>query len=210
MGNSLVVEREVHLQRATLLTLLTLGWNLIEGVVALAAAHASGSVALLGFGADSFVESSSAAVMLWRLAAERRMKDAHSLASLDRRAQKLIAASLVLLALFVAWQSATALILRERPEISYVGMALATLSLLVMVNLARAKRRTAVQLGSRAMEADAFQTTACWWLSLITLCGVGLNAAFGLWWADPVAALGMTLLLVREARAAWRGDECCT
>lgn len=102
----------------------------------------------------------------------------------------------------------TTLLAGERPDASPVGVAVAGLSLGVMWWLARAKRRTAIALGSRAMEADAFQTTACWWLSLAVLIGVGLNTAFGLWWADPVAALAIPVFLVRVAREAWAGDDC--
>jgi divalent metal cation (Fe/Co/Zn/Cd) transporter len=89
-----------------------------------------------------------------------------------------------------------------------VGIALTTVSMFVMLWLGRAKRRAAAALGSRALEADAFQTTACWWLSIITLAGIGLNAALGWWWADPVAALAMTPLIAYEGREAWRGEEC--
>ncbi|MCY0998398.1 cation transporter [Myxococcus sp. MISCRS1] len=198
------------LKRAKALTLVTVGWNLIEGTIAVAAALAAGSVALLGFGVDSFVESTSAAIMLWRLSAERRARRTPGeLEQLDRRAHRLIGLSLFALAAFVAWEASTSLLNSERPKTSLVGLILATVSLAVMMWLARAKKRTAVALGSRAMEADAFQTTACWWLSLITLGGIGLNAAFGWWWADPVAALGMTLFLVKEGREAWRGEDTC-
>lgn len=109
----------------------------------------------------------------------------------------------------VAFDAASSLVASERPRASLVGVALTSLSLGVMWALARAKRRTAIALGSRSMEADAFQTTACWWLSLIVLAGIALNAALGWWWADSVAALGMTVLLVREGREAWSGDDCC-
>jgi len=102
----------------------------------------------------------------------------------------------------------TTLLAGERPSPSPVGVALAAVSLGVMWWLARAKRRTAISLGSRAMEADAFQTTACWWLSLAVLIGVGLNTGFGFWWADPVAALVIPVALVREVREAWAGDNC--
>jgi divalent metal cation (Fe/Co/Zn/Cd) transporter len=88
-------------------------------------------------------------------------------------------------------------------------MVLTTVSLVVMWWLARAKRSAAARLESRALAADAFQTTACWWLSLVTLTGIGLNAALGWWWADPVAAVAVSLLIAREAREAWRGEECC-
>ncbi len=127
---------------------------------------------------------------------------------LDRRAHQLVGASLFLLAGYVGWDASWALLRREEPEPTLVGLLLTAVSIGVMLWLGRAKRRLAARLGSRALEADAFQTTACWWLSIITLCGIGLNAAFGWWWADPVAALGMTVFLVREGREAWRGDPC--
>lgn len=201
--------REAALRRARSLALLTIGWNIVEGVVAVIAAIAAGSIALLGFGVDSFVESTSAAVLLWRLLAERQAKSAAAIERLDRRAHKLIAASLFLLAAYILWDAGSALAHQERPRPTIVGIALTAVSLGVMVWLARAKRRTAKMLASRAMEADAFQTTACWWLSLIALGGIGLNALFGWWWADPAAALGMTWFLVKEGREAWRAEACC-
>jgi divalent metal cation (Fe/Co/Zn/Cd) transporter len=200
--------RATLLRRALFLEILTVGWNLIEGSVAVAAALAVGSVALLGFGIDSFVESFSGGILLWRLRAERLDMSAAEVERLDHRARRLVAVSLFLLAAWVAFDAARALWEGERPEVSVVGMVLATVSIFLMLWLARAKRRTAAVLGSRALEADAFQTTACWWLSIITLGGIGLNAAFGWWWADPVAALAMVPLILHEGREAWRGDEC--
>lgn len=196
------------LRRALFLEILTIGWNLIEGGIAVAAALAAGSVALLGFGIDSFVESFSGGILLWRLRAERRDMSAREIERLDHRARRWVAASLFLLAAWVAFDAARSLWERERPEASVVGMVLTTVSIFLMLWLGRAKRRAAAALGSRALEADAFQTTACWWLSIITLSGIGLNAAFGWWWADPVAALGMVPLIVHEGREAWRGEEC--
>ena len=196
------------LRRALGLEYLTVGWNIVEGIVAVAAALAAGSVALLGFGIDSFVESASGAVLIWRLLAERRTADPGAVERLDRRAHRLVGFTLFLLAAYVAVEASLSLWNRERPEPSPMGIALTSLSMAVMVWLARAKRRAAARLGSRALEADAFQTTACFWLSVITLAGIGLNAALGWWWADPVAALGMTVFLVREGSEAWRGEEC--
>jgi divalent metal cation (Fe/Co/Zn/Cd) transporter len=204
-----VPTRTESIRRGLRLEYLTVAWNVVEGVVAVAAAVAAGSVALLGFGVDSFIESLSGAVLIWRLTAEARGADATDVAALDRKAHKLVAGSLVILAVYVAVDAAHALWTAERPSPSPVGIALTAVSLGVMVWLARAKRRAARALGSRAMEADAFQTTACWWLSLVTLVGIGLNAVFGWWWADPVAALGMTVFLVREAGEAWRGEDGC-
>ena len=97
---------------------------------------------------------------------------------------------------------------RERPETSYVGLALVTVSIAVMWWLAKAKADVARELGSRALEADSFQTLACWWLSVVALLGLSLNAAFGWWWADPVSALGIAVFVFREGREAWRGDSC--
>ncbi len=194
--------------RALRLEYLSLGWNLVEGVVAVAAALAAGSVALFGFGLDSFVESASALVLVWRLHAEMRERDPEAIERLDRRAHRLVGVSLFLLAAWVALDAAWTLWRGERPETSVVGIAVTSVSIALMVWLARAKRRAAAALESRALEADSFQTTACWWLSIVTLAGIGLNAAFGWWWADPVAALVMTVFIVREAREAWRGEDC--
>ncbi|MGH2683419.1 MAG: cation diffusion facilitator family transporter [Actinomycetota bacterium] len=186
---------------------LTVGWNLVEGVVAVLAALVAGSVALLGFGIDSFVESASGSVLVWRLLAERGATGQERIERVEQRAQRLVAVSLVGLVVFVTVDASRTLWLREHPDPSAVGIVLTAVSLGVMWWLARAKRRTAIALGSRAMEADAFQTTACWGLSLVVLVGVGLNAVLGWWWADPVAALGITYFLVREALEAWRGEE---
>ena len=201
-------DRATLLVRGLRLEYLTVGWNVVEGLVAIIAAVAAGSVALLGFGIDSFVESGSGLIIIWRLLAEQRGADHERTENLERRAQRLIAASLVGLAAYIVYDAVTTLLGGERPGASPPGVALAALSLGVMWWLARAKRRTAIALGSRAMEADAFQTKACWWLSLAVLIGVGLNTISGLWWADPVAALVIPVFLLREAREAWAGDDC--
>lgn len=174
----------------------------------MAAAVAAGSVALLGFGIDSFIETASGFILIWRLRAERRARDHEEIEQLDHRAHKLVALSLFLLAAYIAFNAGKALLTRERPEPTLAGIAITALSLGLMWWLARAKRRTAAALRSRALAADSFQTTACWWMSLITLVGIALNAVFGWWWADPVAALGLTYFLVSEGREAWRGKDC--
>ena len=202
------MNRQALVRRALNLEYLTVGWNLVEGIIAVLAALAAGSVALLGFGVDSFVESASGGILIWRLRAEQGGVSPHQLESLDLRAHRLVAAALFLLAAYVAVDAALALWNRDQPEPSRVGMALTLVSICVMLWLAGAKRQAAAGLGSRALQADAFQTTACFWLSVIALAGIGLNAAFGWWWADPVAALGMTPLLVKEGTEAWRGEDC--
>ena len=203
-----IVTRPQLLARGLRLAYLTVGWNIVEGFVAVGAALAAGSVALLGFGIDSFVETASGLIIVWRLMAERQAVDHERIETVERRAQRLVAASLVGLAAYITVDAVTTIVGGEHPQPSPVGVGIAALSLGVMWWLARAKRRTAIALGSRAMQADAFQTTACWWLSLAVLAGVGLNTLFGLWWADPVAALIIPVSLLREAREAWAGEDC--
>lgn len=201
--------RGVSIARALRLEYLTVAWSLIEAAVGVAAALASGSVALMGFGLDSLVETASGGVLIWRLIAELRGADAEAIERLDRTAHRLVGASLFALAAYVAADAAWTLWMRERPQPSLVGIALTSIALGAMWWLARAKRRAAVALGSRALEADAFQATACFWLSLITLTSVALSALFGWWWADPVGALAMTVFIVKEGREAWRGEDHC-
>ncbi len=199
--------RRAQLARGVRLEVLTVGWNVVEAVIGIAAALAAGSMALLGFGADSVVESLSGAVLLWRLAAEQRGADREAVEHLEARASRLVGASLLALAAFVVVGGATRLLGGERPDPSPVGMALAAASLAVMWWLARAKGRLAADLGSRSLKADAFQTTACFWLSLIVLVGVGLNALAGWWWADPIAAMAISVVIAREGLEAWHGEE---
>jgi len=204
-------DRTVLLKKACHLEYFTVGWNVAEGVIAVTAALAAGSVALLGFGLDSFVESTSGLILLWRLSKERRSTEssAEDIERLDRRAQRLVGATLFLLATYIAGDSALALWNGERPEVSIVGMGLVSVSIAIMWWLAQAKAEAARELNSKALQADSVQTLACWWLSIVTLVGLGLNAAFGWWWADPVAALGVAVFIVREGREAWRGESCC-
>lgn len=200
--------RRELLGHALRLEYLTVGWNVVEGIVAIAAGLAAGSVALLGFGVDSFVESASGLVLIWRLRAEAAGVDHEAIESLERRAQRLVGLSLFLLAGFVVVKAGWSLWQQERPEASALGIGVTAISIGVMWSLAGAKRRAAHALGSRALQADSFQTTACWWLSIIVLVGIGLNALLGWWWADPVAAIGMCYFLVREGREAWAGEQC--
>lgn len=202
-------KRAVHLRHAMRLEFLTVGWNVLEGLIAVTAAALSGSIALMGFGIDSFVECASGGVLIWRLTAERTARDEDAIERLDRLAHRLVGVSLVALAAYIWVDAGLALWHHNVAEVSPVGIALTVVSIGVMWWLAGAKRRTAIALGSRALEADSFQTTACWWLSLITLGGLGLNAITGWWWADPAAAIGMTYFLLVEAREAWRGEDSC-
>lgn len=200
--------RDRLLARGLRLEYLTVGWNLLEGAVSIGAALAAGSVALLGFGVDSFVESVSGLVLIWRLRAEQRGElDEAAVERVEHRAERIVAISLLLLGAYILVDAAWSLVHADRPSASPVGIIVTALALGVMGFLARAKRTTGEALGSRALIIDAFQTTTCLWLSVTTLVGLAANALLGWWWADPVAAIVIALLVLREAIEAWRGEE---
>jgi cation diffusion facilitator family transporter len=200
--------RAALLTRGLRLEYLTVGWNIVEGVIAVGAGLTAGSIALIGFGVDSFVETISGAVLIWRLSAEARGNlDEEAVELVEHRAERLVGVAFLILAAYVGYEAIRSLLNNEEPAASPVGIALTALSIVVMLCLARAKRQTGIELGSRALIADAQQTYACWYLSVVTLAGLGLNAAFGWWWADPLAALGIVVLLVREGIEALRGED---
>ena len=203
-------EREVAVRRAVALNRLTIGWNVAEAVVALTAAVAAGSVGLLAFGLDSTVEVSASLILAWRLHRERR--DGCSQPD-DRRAQRAIALSFAALAAYVAFEAVGALVDGDRPDSTPIGIVLAALSLVLMPLLARAKRRLAPVLGSRAQASEADQTSLCALMSGVLLAGLVLNATVGWWWADPVAGLGIAGLAGAAAVRTWRAesleDTCC-
>ena len=206
----LAIDRATLLRRAYWLAVFTVVWNLGEGVVAIAAAAVSDSKALIGFGVDSFVESTSAAVLMWRLRAEQRSPE--RVEHVEQRALKIIGVTFLALAAVVGVESIRSLVAGEQPDVSRTGIVLTIVSLIVMPVLARAKRRVGRQLGARSVEADSQQTQACVYLSAVVLAGLALNAAFGWWWADPAAALGVVVFLVREGREALQAehvDDCC-
>ena len=199
--------RTLLLARGMRLEYVTVGWNIVEGFIAVGAGLAAGSIALIGFGVDSFIETISGTILLWRLRAEAvGGADEERIEHVERRAERLVAVSFAILAAYVAFEAIRTLADQERPAASPVGIVLTAVSIGVMLWLARAKRETGEGLGSRALIADSKQTYACWYLSVTTLAGLALNAAFGLWWADPVAALVIAAFLAREAREAWQGE----
>lgn len=189
-------------QRGRRLEYLTLGWNLGEAAVAIGAGVFARSTALLGFGIDSLIESLSGVVLLWRLSHGEKGEQR------EQQARKLVGVSLLILAAYVAYEAAESLIERQPPAASYVGIGLAMLSVVVMPLLARAKRKVAASLGSRAMQADSRQTDICAYLSAILLIGLGTNALLGWWWADPVAAFLMVPMISKEGIEALRGETC--
>lgn len=197
------VQRHRLVRRARVLARAGLGWHAIEAAVAVGAGVVANSVALVGFGADSLIEAAAGLVVLWLLAGDRS-----SSARAERRAQQLVAASFVLLAVYVGVQAARDLLGGAHPGVSWVGIGLSGVTLLAMPPLATAKRRVGQALGSSATTSESRQTMLCAYLSAALLFGLLVNAAAGWWWADPLVALVIGGVAVREAREAWRGESC--
>jgi divalent metal cation (Fe/Co/Zn/Cd) transporter len=193
-------------RRGRWLQWLTIAWNSAEFFVAVAAGLLAGSVALVGFGFDSAIEVASSVAALWRL---HQDADEAARERAERRTLRVIGACFLLLAVYVLCDAVDALVGGRAPLRSTVGMILAALSLAVMPLLAHFKRRVATKLDSGALEAETRQTEVCAYLSAILLAGLGLNAWFGWWWADPVAGLAMTPLIAKEGWEAIRGRTCC-
>jgi divalent metal cation (Fe/Co/Zn/Cd) transporter len=181
----------------------TLGWNVVEAAGSITVGILAASVALVGFGADALIESVSGCVLLWRL----RSGDLGE--SREELALRLVGISFLVLAAYVLFDAVTSLLARERPEASIIGVLIASISLIVMPVLARAKRRVALRLQSNALAADSRQTALCAYLSFILLLGLALNHLFGWWWSDPAAALLMVPIIAREGVEALRGEHCC-
>lgn len=191
-------------RRGRELEYFTIAWNAVEGLVAVAAGAVAGSISLVAFGIDSFIEVTSGAALLWRMAVDR---DARNREGSERRALLIVGMCFVALA-YITYEAAIHLWRRQTPEHSIPGIVLASASLVVMPSLSRAKRRVALELGSAAMNADAKQTEFCAYLSAILLAGLLLNAVLGFWWADPAAALIMAPLIAKEGALALRGKRC--
>jgi divalent metal cation (Fe/Co/Zn/Cd) transporter len=199
--------RATALRRARRLEYFTLAWNSLEAVVSLAAGVLSGSIALIGFGMDSVIENGSAVALLWRLrraneATERQRERAEAVAL------RVVGALFLLLAAYLAFDSILVLFRHLEPARSVVGIVMAAAAVVVMPLLGRAKRRTAKELASGALRADSRQSDFCAYLAGITLVGLALNALFGWWWADPVSALLITMIIAREGVSALRGQAC--
>jgi len=193
--------RALLAKRVRWLVAATITYNVIEAVVALGAGAAASSVALIGFGLDSVIEVSSAAAVAWQFAG--RDPEAR-----EKRALRIIAVSFFALAAYVSAEAVRALLGRGEAEHSTVGIVLAAVSLAVMPGLSYAQRRAGRELGSRTAVADSKQTLLCTYLSGVLLIGLGMNSLFGWTWADPVAALVIAAVAVKEGREAWKGDAC--
>jgi len=201
----LVQTRQVFAQRGKRLEYFTIGWNTLEGLVAVIAGLMAGSISLLGFGIDSFIEVTSGAAVLWRMSVDA---DAHRRERNEKLALRIVGGCFLALAVYVSYESITDLIQRSKPDTSLAGIILAAVSLVVMPLLSRAKKRVGNKLASAAMHADARQTEFCTYLSAILLGGLLLNSLFGLWWADPVAGLVMAPIIAKEGYDGVRARAC--
>ncbi len=195
-----LIDPSVLTQRARLLAWATIAWNVVEAILAISAGAAASSIALVGFGLDSTVEVMSALVIVWQL---RGLEE-----NRERAALKLIAISFYVLASYVAVQALLDLIGGTEPDTSLIGIGLAIVSLIVMPIVAAAKRKTGLRMGSATVVADSYQTKLCAYLSAILLAGLIFNATIGWWWADPLAAMAISVLAVIEGRRAWHGELC--
>ncbi len=202
----LALTRHEMAGRGRRLEYFTIAWNSLEGIVAVVAGAIAGSISLVGFGVDSFIEVTSGAALLWRMTLDA---DELRRERTEQLTLRIVGACFLVLAAYVAYEAISRLAERRTPEHSIPGIILACASLVVMPLLSRAKRRVAVHLKSAAMKADARQTDFCMYLSAILLVGLLLNAAFDLWWADPVAGLIMIPIIAKEGVDGLRGDTCC-
>ncbi len=200
--------RDGLLQRGIRLEWFTIGWNSLEAIVAVGAGLLAGSIALVGFGLDSVIETVAGLMMLWRLRREAAGAHDDHVERAERLALRFIGLTFLALGAYVLYESVGKLWRQEVPSESWVGIGLAVCSLIVMPLLAVRKRAVARALGSRALAADAVETLVCSYLSLTLLLGLALNALVGWWWADPLAALAMLPLIFKEGVEALWGEVC--
>jgi len=205
MARTAILERAAVVRHGRRLEYFTIAWNALEGLVAVVAGAIAGSISLVGFGIDSFIEVTSGSVLLWRLSvdAELQRRELN-----ERRALRIVGVCFLLLAAYIAYESVLDLRSRRAPEHSIPGIVLACVSLVVMPLLSRAKRKVGNALGSGAMHADVKQTEFCTYLSAILLAGLLLNSVFALWWADPAAAVVMVPIIAKEGIEGLQGKVC--
>ena len=197
-------ERTRFVRLAKLLAWSSLAWMTAEGVIAVVAGISAGSIALIGFGIDSAIEGLASVIIIWRFSGARAFSE-----EAERRAQKLVAISFFLLAPYVAIEAVRTLATGSEPDVSWLGIGLTTASLILMPFFGVAKRRVGARLRSGATVGEGTQNILCAYLSVAVLVGLAANAIFGAWWADPLAALVIAGVAVREGLESWRGEECC-
>jgi len=197
-------ERATWVRRAQLLAGFGVGWHAVEAAVAVFAGILAGSIALVGFGADSVVEALAGFIVLWRFAAARASSE-----EAERRAQQLISVSFFLIAAYVGVEAIRNLLGGQIPRASWLGIGLAAVTTVTMPLLARAKAQVGERLGSSATKSEGQQNMLCAYLSVALLAGLGANALLGWWWADPLTALAIAAVAVKEGWETWQGDPCC-
>jgi divalent metal cation (Fe/Co/Zn/Cd) transporter len=202
----LALNREGFAKRGRRLEYFTIAWNTLEGLVAILFGAMAGSISLMGFGIDSFIEVTSGATLLWRMSvdADEQRRERNEKLSL-----RIVGICFIALAAYVGYESISDLLSKRRPEHSLPGILLACVSLVVMPLLSRAKKKVGNSMSSAAMHADAKQTDFCVYLSFILLVGLLLNAALGWWWADPIAALVMVPIIAKEGVDGMKARTCC-
>lgn len=205
MNDSAILVRAAAARRGRKLEYFTISWNAIEGLLAVGLGAIAGSISLVGFGLDSFIEVMSGAALLWRMSVDA---DVERRELNERRALRIVGSCFLLLAVYITYESGADLILERAPEHSLPGIVLACVSLVVMPILSKAKRQVGRELSSAAMRADAKQTDFCAYLSAILIAGLVLNALFNFWWADPAAALLMVPFIAKEGIGAMHGEKC--
>lgn len=211
VGDLVQPERISLLKRGLKLTIFTVVWNIIEGLVAISAGVLANSVALISFGVDSFVETSSSVAVSWRLADEIKHQSSERAEAIEKTTAKITGAILLLLAVYIVVEAGRRLLgFGDDAEKSFLGMAITGISLIVMPIVARSKLKVANSINSRSLRADAIETIACTWLSAATLIGLSLNALFGWSWADPLSALLIVPLVVKEGMEALKGEHCAS
>src|SRR5215813_9816497 len=205
MVENVALDRTAVVRRGQRLEYFTIAWNAFEGIVAIGAGVFAGSISLVGFGIDSFIEVTSGSVLLWRMSVDANVGDRERN---EKRALRIVGLCFLLLAVYIAFESVNDVWFKRAPEHSIPGIVLACVSLIMMPLLSRSKRKVGHALNSAAMHADAKQTQFCTYLSAILLVGLILNAVFGLWWADPIAALIMVPIIAKEGIEGVQGKTC--
>jgi len=207
VGQATAAPREEWLRaarRARLLSWVSLAWMSTEGIVGIATGVLAGSIALTGFGINAFIEGFASVVIVWRFTGSRMQSP-----KAEERAHRIVAIQFFILAPYVTYEAISKLVNDSHPDTSWIGIALVTTSAIGMPLLGRAKQRLAHQLGSGATHGEGTQNVLCGYLSLAVLAGLLGNTLLGWWWLDPIAALAIAGLAVREGVMSWRGDSCC-
>lgn len=204
--NDIHQDKPALIRKALILEWFLIAYNVLEAIASVIFGYLAGSIALVGFGLDSVIEVSAAGILIWRLSHHGTLDEENEK---ERKALYFVGITFFLLAAYILYESGSKLIHHEMPEKTMAGIIIAALSLLIMPVLGLKKRRLAIKMVSRALEADAVETLICAYLSFTLLLGLTLNALFGWWWADPIAALAMVYFIVKEGWEAVHGARCC-